>query len=298
MSGGCGVAVAWAERAWGRLVRDAVPLPGGWTSTMLRLTAAGGEQAVLRVMTREPWRRHAGGLLRRESAVQGQLSGTPVPAPVSLAVDPEGAEAGDPAHLMTRLPGALELTRADDRVLDELARTLAAIHAHDPAGGRPRVFQSWAHEAKRVVPAWARRPHLWQQAFELLAQPQPEYSGTFLHRDFHLGNVLWEGGRVVGVVDWVETSWGPAGLDVAHATTYLAMLHGEEAAHRFGAAYRRRGADLGEPGDQRYWEVMDLVGYLPDPAKVAQPWRDLGVEVSDDLARARLERRLATVLAG
>lgn len=76
------------------------------------------------------------------------------------------------------------------------------------------------------------------------------------------------------------------------------MLHGEEAAHAFGAACRRRGADLGEPGDQRYREVMDLVGYLPDPAKVAQLWRDVGVEVSDHLARARLERRLATVLAG
>jgi len=76
------------------------------------------------------------------------------------------------------------------------------------------------------------------------------------------------------------------------------MLHGEEAAQRFDAAYRRGGADLGEPGDQRYWEVMDLVGYLPDPAKVAQPWRDVGGEVGDDLARARLERRLATVLAG
>ncbi|GAA1251064.1 phosphotransferase family protein [Oryzihumus leptocrescens] len=298
MSVGCGAAVAWAERAWGRRVRDAVPLRGGWTSTMLRLAASTGEQAVLRVMTREPWRTHAGGLLRRESAVQGQLSDTPVPAPVSLAVDPEGAEAGDPAHLMTRLPGALELTRADDGLLDELARTLAAIHAHDPAGERPRVFQSWAHRAKRVVPIWARRPQLWQQAFELLEQPQPEHRGTFLHRDFHLGNVLWEGGRVVGVVDWVETSWGPAALDAAHAATYLAMLHGEEAAQRFGAAYRSRGTDLGEPADQRYWEVMDLVGYLPDPAKVAQPWRDLGVEVSDDLARARLERRLATVLAG
>ena len=251
MSVGWGAAVAWAERAWGRQVRDVVPLHGGWTSTMLRLTADDDEQAVLRVMTREPWRRHAGGLIRRESAVQRQLSGTPVPAPLSLAVDPEGAEAGDPAHLMTRLPGSLELARSDDDLLDELAGTLAAIHAHDPAGDRPRVFQSWAHEAKRVVPAWARRPHLWQQAFELLAKPQPEYHGTFLHRDFHLGNVLWEGGRVVGVVDWVETSWGPAALDVAHAATYLAMLHGEEAAQRFGAAYRRRGADLGGPGDRR-----------------------------------------------
>ncbi|MGZ4751820.1 MAG: hypothetical protein ACXVYU_12175 [Oryzihumus sp.] len=30
---------------------------------------------------------------------------------------------------------------------------------------------------------------------------------------------------------------------------------------------------------------------------MAQPWRDMGVEVSDALARARLEQRLAAVLA-
>ena len=38
-------------------------------------------------------------------------------------------------------------------------------------------------------------------------------------------------------------------------------------------------------------------GYLPDPVKVAQPWRDQGVEITDDTVRARLERRLVDVLA-
>jgi aminoglycoside phosphotransferase (APT) family kinase protein len=65
---------------------------------------------------------------------------------------------------------------------------------------------------------------LWNEAFALLEHPTPIYEGTFLHPDFHLGNVLWSHGRITGVVDWVETSWGPPALDVAHAATYLAML--------------------------------------------------------------------------
>jgi aminoglycoside phosphotransferase (APT) family kinase protein len=286
-------AVAWAARAWGRDVVAAQPLAGGWTSTMLRLTAADGDEAVLRVLTRDPWRRHGRGLLTRESEVQHLLTGTAVPAPASLAVEATGADAGDPAHLMSLLPGALELRRCDDALLGTLAALLADVHAVDP-DARPREYQSWAPPAKRQVPPWAARPGLWEAAFEVLALPRPPYRGAFLHRDFHLGNVLWQDGAVTGVVDWVETSWGPAELDVAHAATYLAMLHGPDSA----AAFVERCLPGPLDDARRHWHVMDVVGYLPDPVKVAQPWRAQGVDVSDDLARARLEQRLADVLAG
>lgn len=263
---------------------------------MLALTGDDGEQAVLRLMTKEPWRRHAAGLLARESTVQRQLAGSRIPVPRSIALDLSGDTAGAPAHLMSWLPGSLRLDSAADDVVEPLARTLAEIHRFDPGPDRPRDYQSWAPPSKRVRPPWARRPALWDQAFELLEQTAPGYAGRFLHRDFHPGNVLWSADRISGVVDWVETSWGPADLDVAHTATYLAMLHGCAAAAEWTHAYRRH-ADDGSAEDQaRYWNVMDIVGHLPDPVKVVQPWRDHGVEISDDLARSRLEQRLADVL--
>ena len=147
-----------------------------------------------------------------------------------------------------------------------------------------------------MVPQWAQHPALWERGFDELEQPAPAYVGTFLHRDFHLGNVLWKDGQVSGVVDWVETSWGPAYLDVAHASTYLAMLHGIEAAAKFADAYCHQASDRYDDDALRYWNVMDIVGYLPDPAKVVQPWRDAGLNITDDVARARLEQRLEVVL--
>jgi hypothetical protein len=54
---------------------------------MLALTSDDGSKLVLRLMTEEPWRRHAGGLLSRESLVQTQLADSDVPAPRSIAVD-------------------------------------------------------------------------------------------------------------------------------------------------------------------------------------------------------------------
>jgi aminoglycoside phosphotransferase (APT) family kinase protein len=262
---------------------------------MLGLTADTGEQAVLRLLTRQPWRRHAAGLLAREASVQQQLAGSAIPAPRSIAVDLSGEEAGAPAHLMSWLPGRLCLDSASDTVLESAAQVLADIHHFEPGLDRPREYQSWAAPSKRVVPPWARERGLWERAFALLEQPAPDFAGTFLHRDFHLGNVLWSYGQVSGVVDWVETSWGPAALDVAHACTYLAMLHGVDAADRFADAYRRRAGGRGDEDEFRYWEVMDVVGYLPDPAKVVQPWRDGGLDISDGLACRRLEERLEQV---
>lgn len=288
--------IDWAEAVWQRRVVEVCRLTGGWTSTMLALTADDGERAVLRLMTRQPWRRHAAGLLAREATVQRQLDGSRVPVPRSIAVDLSGDAAGAPAHLMSWLPGTLRLDSAADDVVRGLAAVLVDIHRVEPGRERPREYQSWAPAAKRVVPPWARRPALWERAFALLGQPAPAYAGRFLHRDFHSGNVLWSQGRISGVVDWVETSWGPADLDVAHAATYLAMVHGVDAADRFTQAYHRRADERRDEDRARYFAVLDVVGYLPDPVKVAQPWRDCGLDISDDLARDRLEQRLEQVL--
>jgi hypothetical protein len=44
------------------------------TSTMLSLADASGGQSVLRLMTKEPWRKHGPGLTRREQAAQRELA--------------------------------------------------------------------------------------------------------------------------------------------------------------------------------------------------------------------------------
>jgi aminoglycoside phosphotransferase (APT) family kinase protein len=264
---------------------------------MLALTSDDGSKLVLRLMTEEPWRRHAGGLLSRESLVQTQLADSDVPAPRSIAVDATGEQAGVPAHLMSYLPGALALDRDDDANLEALAAPLTGIHAVHPGdGGWPRTYQSWAWPEKRIVPEWSEQPALWRRAFAVLEGEAPAYEPMFLHRDFHPGNVLWEGDAVTGVVDWVETSAGPAALDVAHCMTGLALLHGVNAATRFAQHYRR--ASGRDEASSAYWWVMDVVGFLPGPQKVTVPWREAGRSIDDALAYQRLEAALASALAG
>lgn len=254
-------AIAWAASALGARVRECEQLPGGLTSTMLALTDEDGGQSVLRLMTEEPWRPHGPDLTSREQAALRELSTTPVPAPTTLGLDAEGAEAGVSAHLMSRLAGTPTVD-VDDDALAVMSDVLAAIHDVRPTAPF-RPFQSWAWEAKWVVPPWARHPVSWQAAFDLLAEDPPTFMPTFLHRDFSHRNLLWDDGTISGVVDWVETSTGPTWLDAGHAATNLAVAFDLERGHRFLESYA---ATTGSTPDA-YWLVMDVVGFLPPPGR-------------------------------
>ena len=100
--------------------------------------------------------------------------------------------------------------------------------------------------------------------------------------------------RISGVVDWVETSWGPADLDGAHCSTALALLHGVEAGMALADRYVAAGGVLAEsPADHLYWRVLDALAFAPDAEKVAVPWRELGREdLTPTVLTQRLERYL------
>ncbi len=276
---------AWIESLVGP-VASVCPLEGGATSTMLAITPRRGDRVVLRVLDREPWRSHGASLARRESAVGAMLAPSAVPAPTSVALDATGQHCGDAAHLMTLLPGAVDEDRVDADSLAHLADLLASIHDVEPTIAL-RDYQSWAFEAKYVAPAWAGDRGLWESAFDLLRSNPTSSQWCLLHRDFHHRNVLWSGPEVTGVVDWVETSRGPAWLDVAHCCTNLAVRHGEPVAERFAAAYVARTGRTRQP----WVEVMDVVGFLPPPGRAPWPFLD------DPGARSRLEVRLAAAMS-
>lgn len=277
-------ALRWAELHLGE-VTAVSELAGGMTSTMLALDTSTGARAVLRLMTKEPWRAHGEGLVERESTLQRHLSGGEVPAPASLAVDATGDHCGHPAHLMTLVAGRTDTNRADDASLVLLSDSLARIHATVPPRGL-RAYQSWAWEAKYVVPDWTSQPAAWRAAFEVLRQDPPPFEPTLIHRDFHLRNVLWSDAAVSGVVDWVEASIGPPWLDVTHCSTNLALDHGVEVGQRFAKLYCDRTGRQPQP----YFDVMDIVGFLPPPGR--EPFAFLSTAVG----RRRLDELLVRSL--
>ncbi len=304
---GAEAAVAWAREMLpaGDRVVGVERLRGGWTSEMRRLEVrgvSGSYGVVLRSFVKEFYVRHAAGLLRREADVLRLLEAEAgVPAARCLGVEPAGEP---PSLLMTLLPGSVRLDEEGaERRAELLARQLLAIHeVRPPAAERPRVYEAWTSSARVRVPEGTRRPGVWARAIGLIGAAPPPYVPRFLHRDFHPGNVLFTGTgaetAVSGVVDWVETSWGPVDLDVAHCSTALALLHGVPAGMRFAERYVAAGGTLApEPAAHLYWRLLDALAFAPAAEKVADPWRELGrTDLTPALLGERLEEYVAELL--
>ncbi|KAF0794342.1 hypothetical protein P405_06035 [Streptomyces sp. FR-008] len=68
----------------------------------------------------------------------------------------------------------------------------------------------------------------------------------------------------------METSWGPADLDVAHCSTALGLLHGVPAGMRFADRYVAAGGTLtGDDAVHLHWRLLDALGH----ARTRRRWR-------------------------
>ena len=263
---------------------------GGWHANHA-LTVVDGRGAehrlVLRRWARPEWVEEDPDFTpNRELDALELLSGSPVPAPRVVAADPEGAICDVPALLLTRLRGHPPGIPVDmNTFLGQLAGALAAIHAIDgPALERIPDYRNYHDPVVVVLPAWSRRPRLWELAIELARSDRPRARRCFIHRDYHPENTLWSRERLTGVVDWTSASLGSPAVDTGHMRWNLALTYGLDAADEFLRAHRSLAGE--SFADQPYWDavaVLDLVHDL-DPAD----WADFDL--------ARLERYLESVL--
>jgi aminoglycoside phosphotransferase (APT) family kinase protein len=296
----------WVERV-ARPVRSATRLRGGWSSEMRLLEVDGPdgpERLVLRFFTKPHFLRHAEAMLQREAATLDRLAGTGIPVARTIAIDACADECAFPSLLRTCLPGAIQLQDDGGAATrcDLLARLLVTIHRVEVDDAtRPRAYQAWTRHDLVRVPPNTQRPELWARAIHIIRADPPAYDACFLHRDFHPGNVLFDAQQQVsGVVDWVETSWGPADLDVSHCSTSLALLHGVTCGIEFAERYRAAGGHLAsDPAARSYWYLLDALAFAPDAEKVAVAWREAGrPDLTPDVVSARLEDYLFAVVTG
>ena len=209
-------------------------------------------------------------LVRDEATALRAVHDAGLPAPEPVAADADGRECdGHAAILMTRLPGRLDVTPADpEGWLRQIAVMAVRIHDAQVAAG---PFEERIDAAAPVIPASATRPAVWEAAFGILRQQPPEPATCFIHRDFQHFNLLWQRGRLTGVVDWTRSCTGPADFDVGHCRLNLAVLFGADWAERFRLAYE---ADAGRAIDP-WWDLYAVTAYSDE-------WRRfIPVQVAD-----------------
>jgi aminoglycoside phosphotransferase (APT) family kinase protein len=205
---------------------------------------------------------HAAGRVHRQVAVHEALhsAGHPVPRVVAWGADPAVLGAG--FLVMERLPGRPLLEARPVGMGAVLAAVQSRLHGVDAAplrralarmvgassgGGAPGdLTVGWylAELRRRVErgldglgPALA-----WLEAHRpAVGSVGAAGAEVICHGDLHPGNILVEGGRVTGVLDWPNTLLGPPELDVASTLTLLrlASLRGAPVAVRILARAAR-----------------------------------------------------------
>lgn len=257
-------ALRWVESELGVRVVGARALDGGTSSAVHLLELDGApRRAVLRRyvldwVAEEPW------IPPNEARVLRALADAPrVPAPRLLAADPDGSVTGTPTVVMSALPGEVVWDPTDrESWLRQLAEVLPVIHAVPVPAGLD-AWEPYPPDPDDVPPAWSVCPRDWELAVEMYHGPAPDSDRVFVHRDYHPGNVLWTGGELSGVIDWVSSCVGPPEEDVAHCRANLAIHHGVEVADRFLAIWQ----DItGRRDYHPYWDLTNVVSMASEEA--------------------------------
>ena len=250
---------------------------------------------ILRRYTQREWLAEEPDLPFHEAASLRKAGEAGIPVPRLVAFDPHADRTDTPALLMTQLPGAVDLLPSDfDDWLTQQARILQPLHAV-PLGEFPWRYAPYNNPASLEPPAWSDAPQLWEKAIEIVNSPPPITPEVFIHRDFHPVNVLWQDGKLSGLVDWPNACRGPAGIDISWCRANLAELYGVEAADRFLQICRSIGA---ASGYHPFWDLMVIIEILPGPPDVYPPWVEYGVQgLNPGLMLRREEAYLASVLA-
>ncbi|MCB1683671.1 MAG: aminoglycoside phosphotransferase family protein [Pseudomonadales bacterium] len=243
---------------------ELIPLQGA-TSSQIFEVRSGENRWIIRRFIPERWEISAPKLSAREEHILQTLTNGGLLAPECIGT------LTDNGVLMQKVPGHVYLPkRPEPYWISELAARLVAIHASPLK--LPYRYTSWNDQVGRPAPDWWADLPLWQSA-QVVLRRMPQEDWRLIHRDYHPVNVLWEGRRISGVVDWINACMGPVGVDVAHCRLNLALMYGMDAADAFLNAYRR-----GQPQYAHHprWDVEEALSTLPD-LKPYPPWAQFGL---------------------
>ncbi|GGO48096.1 hypothetical protein GCM10012287_22280 [Streptomyces daqingensis] len=217
----------------------------------------------------------------RHAAALTALDGLDGRTPRLLDADPRGRRFGEPALLISRLPGSADIMSVSpDGMAVQLGRMLAQIHAVplERFGGlRDGVAAAAASAGGSGGPAAAV---LAAHGHRLADQPP-----VLTHYDFWAGNVLWREGRVTGVIDWSGASLAPRGFDVSWCRFDMVLLHGPSAADVFLKAYEEAAEET--VPDMELWDLSTMARSRRTVETWHPNYRDLG---RTDLTGAVLRR--------
>jgi aminoglycoside phosphotransferase (APT) family kinase protein len=215
--------------------------------------------------------------------------------PEPIAADLESVWFGRPAVVMSWLPGRPDVTPKDTGSwVAALAQTLVQIHETvlDWAAGAltaPPPVGTWHPPAGEDHPLTAA-------AVSAVTARLPSLSSerVLAHGDFHPGNVLWQRGRISGVVDWSAARLDARWSELAYCRADVCLLLGPDVADRLADEY----SDIvgATSDDLAVYDVMWLFNIRHYAQVALDAYREQGHGPDLQRSLAHLEEQLRRVL--
>lgn len=242
-----GAVVSGWERAVGGL---------GAAAAVVRLTLPDGRERPVFLKRFRAGSKGAVGEHRRLRVVHEHL-GRLVPEP--LALDGEGRWFGTPALVMGWIDGRTTLDFGDEDWAEKMGAAISALHVAAGAASADAPIPTRTVDGFTSSFEVASGPGPWSTVVEVLRTAVPLLLNrdlTFVHGDYHPGNLLWRDGGVVGIVDWENLARSRGLEDVGLGRVDLLLTHGQRSSDRLRRGYE---AAIGAPVDEHELAVWDLV---------------------------------------
>jgi aminoglycoside phosphotransferase (APT) family kinase protein len=272
----------------GALSEEPQRLTGGAVMESWRF-AAGGEAFVLRrapslaFMDGRPYG-HATEAALIEAA---RAKGVTAPEVVAVLEEADGLGSG---FVMRALPGTADpkvILACDDPagLLREAARDLARIHslrqADVPEGVPVMDYRAAIADLKQqFMEAGGDRPIIALGLRWLEDNCPPEVEPVLNHGDYRMGNLLVEGSRLTGVLDWEIAHFGDPHEDLAFGcmavwrfARYDRPALGLGSLEDYFAAYEAESGTKIDPARFRFWTIYRTVWWALGCLKMAAQWR-------------------------
>jgi aminoglycoside phosphotransferase (APT) family kinase protein len=220
------------------------PLAGGVSARAVAVDVALPDSSARRVVVRRPAHGSPEEALRAAGHEYRLLLhcaklGLPVPEPCAL--DAEAA-----AVVVGYVAGRPEFAPPDaSGMLEQMADQLVRIHGVGARRDLAFLERYTDRTARNLLQPPRRLDHTLGEprlraAVGRLWPWRQHNPDTLLHGDYWPGNLLWDGGELVAVLDWEEAAVGDPLADLAVARLDVLWAFGEAAMHDFTRCYRER----------------------------------------------------------
>jgi aminoglycoside phosphotransferase (APT) family kinase protein len=271
------------------------PLQGGLSAQMTALEVMLPDGRTKKLIVRRPGKRAvtqnpraAADEFRILQIVQS--AGVTVQTPYLL--DQSGEIFSEPYLVIEYIEGDPEFSPANITAhVRQIATQLAKIHAINEA----RLDLAFLpQQAEQLAHAFNARPAKLDDSLdearirnilEAVWPLPPRNAPVLLHGDFWPGNILWQGGRLVGVIDWEDASAGDPLADLAVSRLDILWIFGLDAMHAFTRHYQTLlPIDLAQ---LPYWDLYAALRPASRIAEWAEGWPALGrPDITEETMRA------------